>query len=453
MRKFLGLENESWPDWEHTGQVSVEDAQVMEDEAIEQGQELVGEVAEANRMLDVADSLEDMAVVTEPIVEATPAEAHLVQIAGDMAVAGSDDVTAEDVVPATESSIGRRIAHESFTAKAKEIWERIKQWLKDVWKKVEKFFYNIFGTIPRARKTLEGLEKHLEKVEDDGLQPSKDGKNLEISSGIQGMMVSQKPVKSGSELKAALGATKTAVEACFNKSAFNGIERAISSGLENFKLGNKSEVEASLDTITGDILKSLDKVNLPGSSTISSHRWEGEEVEAITGVLGGRDLVVRAPKTVNNNSSSALTASELVRRSRIEFATLSKKVKTPDEVKFATLSAGEIRDVIDACYELLSVMEKFHRGNDRKDILKGKDNLIKASDRFAKNWEKEVDDDEDGAKARSIRPYASAAIKYNTFYTTFCVTATQQAFSVTRQAVNTAIMLISRSLSQYKKAD
>lgn len=449
MRKFLGLENESWPDWEHTGQVSVEDAQVMEDEAIEQGQELVGEVAEANRMLDVADSLEDMAVVTEPIVEATPAEAHLVQIAGDMAVAGSDDVTAEDVVPATESSIGRRIAHESFTAKAKEIWERIKQWLKDVWKKVEKFFYNIFGTIPRARKTLEGLEKRLEKVEDDGLQPSKDGKNLEISSGIQGMMVSQKPVKSGSELKAALGVTKKAVEYCFNKKTFTDISTALEEGFDNFDLSDEASAKSSLVAISKKVINNLGS---SGLSSISGHRWEDEKVFGIQGVLGGRDLVKHYPNTIDNKSG-VLAGAEKLRRARVEFTTFSKKVKVPDEVKFATLSTGEIRDIIDACYELLNVMEKFHRGSDRKDILKGKDDLIKASERFAKNWEKEVDDDEDGAKARTIRPYANAMIKYNTFYTTLCVTATQQAFSVTRQAVNTAIMLVSRSLSQYKKAD
>lgn len=452
MRRFIAAEQEDWNDLEHPGNISVEEAEVMEETAISQSEELTEEVAEANRMLDVADSMEDLAVVTEPIVEATPAETQLVQIAGDMAVAGSDEVTAEDLVPATESFVGRRIASEAFMDKAREIWERIKQWLKEVWAKVEKFFYNIFGTIPRAKKKLEALEKRIEDIEDDGKTLGKDGRTFDLSSGIGSLMVGNAPVKGAKGLLDGLDVTKQAVEKCFSKSTFTGISDAITKGIENFNFKNTDGAESSLTALNTALATALDTKGLPGVAVVTDSKFENQTVIALRGVLGGRDLVFRFPKKADTSKTSALQIAEKLRQSRLEFTNTYKTVKEPDEIKFNTLSLSECRDVIEKCQELLVVMEKFHRGSDRKEILKGKDELIKASERFAKDWDKDFSDEESTTR-RAIRPYANALIKYNTFYTTLCVTATQQAFAVTRQSVNAAIMVVSRSLSQYKKAD
>ena len=128
MRRYIAVE-EVWDETEDFNGVDIEsameEAEVMEEEARELAAEITADNAEAERAADLSDSLEDLAVVASSIDEATPAETQLIQLAGDMATAGDEEVTSEDIVPATESFVGQRIAVEGFVEKAKQIWEAI----------------------------------------------------------------------------------------------------------------------------------------------------------------------------------------------------------------------------------------------------------------------------------------------------------------------------------------
>jgi putative nucleotidyltransferase with HDIG domain len=220
MRRYIAVEEaEFWDESEDFNGVDIEsameEAEVMEEAARVLAAEITADNAEAERAADLSDSLEDLAVVASSIDEATPAETQLIQLAGDMATAGDEEVTSEDIVPATESFVGQRIAVEGFVEKAKQIWEAIKKYLKDLWVKVEKFFYNIYGAIPRVRKQVKALRERLTDAQDAGKSLDEDGKKFELSSGLESLKVNEKVATSIGEVMEAFAASVKAGEELF----------------------------------------------------------------------------------------------------------------------------------------------------------------------------------------------------------------------------------------------
>ena len=110
-------------------------------------------------------------------------------------------MTGDDVVEvAAESNGVRRIAAESLREKVSTIWENIKKVLKEIWAKVEKFFYNIFGNIPRLRKEVEAMRKRAEQIEEDGKVQKSENTKLEFANGVESLKVNQAPAKNNAEL-------------------------------------------------------------------------------------------------------------------------------------------------------------------------------------------------------------------------------------------------------------
>ena len=190
MRRFLATESYS----DFRGELSLEEEQVLMDEAATDAAEVDKDLGESERVIEVSDALEDLAVIADGIEEATPAEAALIETAGDMAVAGTD-VQPEEVVPAMESYIGRRIATEGIRETARAIWESIQRWVKSIWEKIEKFFYKLFGVIPGMRKRIAALEKRV----DEAVGKKVEEKKVTISSGVASLCIDYKPVKNEGE--------------------------------------------------------------------------------------------------------------------------------------------------------------------------------------------------------------------------------------------------------------
>ena len=144
MRRFvLGLEGRGASGF--NGKVlSYEEYAVVQAEAQQDLNDINSTEGEIERAMDTADSLEDLAAVVDTVDEATPTEVALVQVAGDMAVAGTDAIS-EDVVPVTEAYIGRRIATEGIVEQIKQLWASIKKFVKDMWAKVTTWFNKVFA--------------------------------------------------------------------------------------------------------------------------------------------------------------------------------------------------------------------------------------------------------------------------------------------------------------------
>ena len=239
MRRYIAVEEaEFWDESEDFNGVDIEsameEAEVMEEAARVLAAEITADNAEAERAADLSDSLEDLAVVASSIDEATPAETQLIQLAGDMATAGDDEVTSEDIVPATESFVGKRIAVEGFVEKVKQIWEAIKKYLKDLWDKVEKFFYNIFGAIPRVRKQVKALRERLADTQDAGKSLDKDGKKFELSSGLESLKVNEKVATSIGAVLEAFAASVKAGEELFKSKEIAKFGQSIAKAINKY---------------------------------------------------------------------------------------------------------------------------------------------------------------------------------------------------------------------------
>lgn len=438
MRRFI-VAKEDWNDEEYPLDISNEEAEVMAGEANEIANEINSETAEAERMMDVADSLEDMAVVTDQIEEATPAETQLVQIAGDMATAGAEDVDTGEIVPATESLVGRRIASEAFVEKAKEIWENIKAWLKKIWEKVEKFFYKIFGEIPRLRKAVEAAKKRAEDLMNKGASIKSDGKTFELSSGIGAITVNGVAKKKLDEVLTLVGNTKKVIEFAFSTDFRKEMCQKI------------IDVQGKImeaDSPDGIKMDGLAAKKMTGSvlSKTTSERFNGFDVYASdSDVISGVPLSYRI-RTYDEAKKSPVYTLEVYRSAKLEFTNLSNKSpKTPDSVKFETASLGVVDNALDTANELLDVLEKFHRGGDRKKLGELRKDLEKSSDKLSSSIDK-MDTDEQ----KDMLPLARGALKVNVMFTNLCVGPTSQAYNLGLLTVRTLLMLATKSMSQYK---
>lgn len=447
MRRFIAKEefdeNEDFVGVDVT--TATEELEVMEEEGRELGAEILAENAEAERSVDIADSLEDIAVVADGVEEATPAETQLVQIAGDMATAGSDDVSAEDVVPATEHFVGRRIATEGLVEKAKEIWEAIKRWLKNIWKKVETFFYKIFGAVPRLRKQVEALRKRLTEVQDKGWGIKSDSKTFELSSGLEGLRVGESVKKKWSEIKDAVKTSKDSFEKVFLGKDFAKYGDEIAKLISEFDPETDVQAKSSLDAITS---KLNNNTYVDGGKVVSATKFGNDfTVKTFGDMLGGKSLTKRVKKVNSFNTLSELEKAEFARSSRVEFTSLTnKKIKTPESVKFETLNNSEIESALDDAETLLDTLERFHRGSARKDILKSAKEIEKACDKVEKQYDSV---DEEATGRETILACTRAVYKLNMVYASVVSAATTQGFNLCLSNVRTLIMLVSRSLSQY----
>ena len=148
--------------------VALEEQVQAIDEANALQQKIEGAFAANERAVPMTSALEDLAFVVDRIREVTPKEAALIQIAGDMAVAGTDQ-SADSITPAMESM------------NAKQIGKRIVDFLKQIYAKIKDFavkaiewFKKTFlSEEAKAEKSYEDINASLKKAEEQAQTPTK----------------------------------------------------------------------------------------------------------------------------------------------------------------------------------------------------------------------------------------------------------------------------------------
>ena len=450
MRRYIAVEEaEFWDESEDFNGVDIEsameEAEVMEEAARVLAAEITADNAEAERAADLSDSLEDLAVVASSIDEATPAETKLIQLAGDMATAGDDEVTSEDIVPATESFVGKRIAVEGFVEKVKQIWEAIKKYLKDLWDKVEKFFYNIFGAIPRLRKQVKVLRERLADTQDAGKSLDKDGKKFELSSGLESLKVNEKVATSINAVLEAFAASVKAGEELFKSKEIAKFGQSIAKAIDKYDPETAAAASKKLNTVVSSVLNkpiTLDK--LSGVNRFS----KDYEVFGMTGCLGGKAFIARVRKGLMD-AKTPLENAEILRSYRVEFTTLTdKKVKAPASVKFETLTFDQMDKALIAISDALSMLEAFHRGSARKDMLDAAKEVEKACDEVEAQQAKS--ENLSATDVSFFFVFFFFVYKMNMRYGSIVSTSATQGYQLLLTNCRTVMMLVSRSLSQYK---
>lgn len=159
-----------------TPSISIEEYLEAQQTSLDLQKDIDTKIADATRTIEVVESLEELAVVADSITGATREEAHLIEIGGNIAVAGTN-VDPAALIPSLESYIGGKISLEEFDfkEKIKKIWNAIKAMLKKIWEAINNFLEQsnilLAHSLNNITKT-EALVKNNKgsKVKDDNFE-------------------------------------------------------------------------------------------------------------------------------------------------------------------------------------------------------------------------------------------------------------------------------------------
>jgi hypothetical protein len=423
--------------------ISMEEEAIMLDESSQAAAETAQDLSEAERIVEVSDALEDLAVVAGSKDELTPQEAQLLETAGDMAVAGTD-VDPDEIVPSMESfkdangKILGSIVMESFREKAKSLWEAILRILKDIWNKIEAFFYKIFGTIPRRRKQLAALKDKAEHA--SGLQR----KEAKFSVAVNRYMVTGgAPIKTVEGYQKALGDVVKTAEWVYGPYVDSLGKKGdkIASALEDFNVDNPAE---STDKLRAELPATA---HAPGAVSHRSSRWEKFSVMKGHDLLGGVSLFSLSLE--GKGGENTLAVLERERQAQVHLSESQDKSKdNSSSIDFPTITPVQCESLIKDLEELFEAMEKYQRGKAKGEIEKTR-KKIEAASKKAEGASSKAKESEEAAERAAV-PHYRALINFNIAYARWIESPIMGFTKLGFGVANTTISLIERSLAQYK---
>ena len=445
MRKHFDFGMESFGGHNY-GEISMEEEAVMNAEAAEAANGADSDLQEAERIIQMSDSLEDLAVIADGIEEATPTEVALIENAGDMAVAGTD-VPAEEVVPAMEGYVGRRIATEGIRETAKAIWDSILRFLKKVWEKIEAFFYKIFGGIPNLRRSIASLKKQA----DDASGKKTEVKKITINSGIKALTIDGKQQKTEPEFKSMLGdltaASKTVFTTHMDETASLG--EKIATAIADF---DPAEAEKHA-TALYDIVKRSTPKGITGS--VNTTRFPGFNT-TIGGALAG-DVSLCVKRFSDKVDDNTLGKLDRARRAGSELISTSEKsTKTlPNDYEMSPLSVGGVRTLMEDADKILDILEEYKRGKRSKDIVKTQKSIESASAKATKAMESAnkadaKDSDGNESSERASVPYYRGMLNFNASYARWVQSPAMPLMSSVLTTIRATVVVCQKSLAGYK---
>ena len=425
--------------------LSFEEYQVVKAEAAQDLAEIQASEAEAERAMDTADSLEDLVAVADTVDAATPTEVALVQVAGDIATAGTD-MTSEEIVPVGESYIGRSIATEGIVDTVKKIWASIKKFVKDMWSKVTSWFNKFFGTLPNLRKRIETLRKRLEEIQNGSYKLEGDNKKFTLTN-VSSVTVENTPIKDGKGIIAVLkNGYVTKDFLTDSKDVTKGLE-ALLDKLESIDTSKPEEVIGSGLIVGGFLLEIYDKVKVTAvkdgdyskkvdfgllgnkgvgvyvklltgggemNITVTDRTWvggkpkqESKVKQAFDRHIGRLKANIEKLKSTHPqfHAEAIKTIEDIVQRgdynkvikintiintiaSSFKFRLVEPdtKKKLPDDIQFTTLTTSDIDAMLEVSEEILDNLEAYEKSNAKKDA----DKLRERYDKFCDSLDKDV---------------------------------------------------------------
>ncbi len=447
MRKYLtpALEAEQIAALEAKGNISLEEEQIMLDEAGSDAECATKGLEEADRIGAVSESLEDLAVIADGIEEATPAEVQLVETAGDMAVAGTD-IEPEEVVPGTteegepmpalESYIGKKINTEGIKRVATRIWESIKKFLKEIWAKIESFYNNMFGAITPLRKRVEALSKEVAAT----AGKTSEGK-VKISGSVAAVSIDGKPVSSASEIKAGIKDLNE-IATC----VFDGyVDHVVSVGEKAAKVIGAFTAEKSKETVT-ELVNACKGFSpkLPGA-TSAGNRFPGFETHLSKPFLGNKSLATKA-YDVKTLSEGSLGVLERVMQSRFEVVdTKDSAAAGPADFELTVMSQNEMVEVCKDLLKTIDILEKFDRGSKRKSLKATQKSIEEATGKATT----ELGKAKEGVDAATTAEFRKIA-DFNKTYTHWATKPAVPFLKHAATSVKAIMVLVQKSAAAYK---
>lgn len=432
-------------------ELSMEEMGVIIDDAAEDAATIDNDLDQADKIIEIAQNLENMTEAAASKGELTDGEAAMMECAGDMAVAGTD-VAPESIVPAMEAyRVDGKIqfgtlAMEDFRSTVRSAWEAVKRLIKRIWKYITDFFYKLVGTIPTLRRRLKGLRDRAREVS---------GKTREEARfsivNSQSLHVGKAPAKGFETFYEGLKESVRVAEEVYNECVpeLKKVGTALADAFSDFDVDNPQGAVAKFVEKAKDFNKSskVAQHNLSGDK-----RWKEYNVKASGNLLGGKTYVEFTPKeAVTEHGDNALlnTLSSVRRAGAGLEQSHDGTVDTSGSVEFATLSSGEANKLIDEAMRLLDLVEEYERGKLKRELAETQTKIEKAADK-AEGSVSKIRGGNDNTKEREAVPYYRAMID---LAAGFARSVSSPAVPLARLAiknVQTTITIIDKSFAQYK---
>lgn len=332
-------------------------------------QQIEGAFTDTERAAPMVSALEDLAFVCDRIKEITPKEAAMIQIAGDVAVAGTD-ASGDTVTPALESMIGdSKITTAAVVAKIKDtinhIIAAIRQLVKQVMTYASSYVSRIAVIAGGSETRLKKLEAAFSALESS---PTKDSKSISVQLPTvngKGISTMSELLDESQKFQAVMGNfMDVAGDANYNYGS--GFVRLYESNLSKkdpaaSKDGEPSVVGADQAVrLMAQISSAFEVRGLFRGQSHSSSATNDGSVQGSTPQLIGGVKIVAEHISANTFSGISLNSSASVREliSRVakksHISVVNDAVSTAAVVEVEAMSYPEIERAIKTVKDLLS---------------------------------------------------------------------------------------------------
>lgn len=468
MRRHFSLESQTQTVAMEGIALEDDEVPVVEREVAEDSAEIEGEMQESQRVCDAVDCLEDLAVITDGMDEASPTEVALIENTAAMAVAGTDiqpeeiiptlpevEVTpavtdsvavtepeSSDVVPvvAAESYKTKKVSMEGFSdslrEKGRRLWENIQKWVKTVWEKIQTFFFKMSQLTGYRAKQIDSLLKQVKAA--GKLELQKDA-TLSVSSGIDSITTDGKTAANASDLKKGLVAISKAADL-----VLDGYVKAVSKRGELIEKAIGEFTPEKAEEVGKKLVSSLKSTNLPAAGG-HSVTIDNVEMYASEPLMGGFTVVSK--KTPLNDGVLSVAVS-LSAMQKDGYSVRSSDAKSSSSsAKIAPLTLAEIQDILEESAKVMKTINSYFSGAERKKAVEIKIKLESSSGRAAKELAKAKASNE-GVNESAYAIY-SAMLNYNQAYCGWTNTATNAFIRKATASVVGSVLVCKKALGLY----
>lgn len=403
--------------------------------------------AEVDRMSDICAGLESLAFVAEQIQEAGKAELGLIDVAGDLAFAGTS-ISSESLTPSLESEFGGTVSTEGIKTMAQNVWKAIKDFVKKIAKKVNDFFHKIFGTLPRLRKALLKLKERADDMSSKSIEEN----STELGEEVNRVAMDYRAPQNAKELKENLEASKDAINFVFDDYTHIVHTRGekIKDGLKSFDV-TKDSTEAGLQSALAKVYAfedgskgplALAKKALKINAVRGDARFESSTDVSMQNLPGNMAIFV---ESAHQAGKGALETARYKRSRMIRVMGSRQKAQDAlEDAKFNTMTASEVKAIADVCIDIIDGVEAWERGNLIGKVKKVKADVVKEGDKLDGKLDKADDLSSD------LRAYPKSALEFVRSYETWSSEPHTSLTSNGIAAVRASLVICNKCLSNYK---
>jgi cytochrome c556 len=419
--------------------ISLEEEMLLIDENARDEARIQKDLAEVNRGMDLADALEDLAVVAGNVKDASAEETQLTEICGQMAAAGTD-IAPEEIVPSMESFKDGVIATENFKETAKKIWESIQKFLAHVWETIVNFFKRIFAQIPRARYRLEELKKQIKSI-DKSKSKQKEGSHVGVFA-----VVAHKDVTDPVQYIQANKAFTSVVDWTYSSYAkyVLAMGEKAKAGIEAF---DAEDPQASANKLRY-ALQGVKLGRLPG--VVSTKKVGQFDTQSTDDLLHNKILMVSDFQ--KEGDVTTLGVLEKLRTHHVQLAESigGRKMEngTGEVHKGKPLTVDQMEEVVKELEAQLDAIEKFDKSKNEGDFQRVRKDLAAASKKAEKSLS-DLDHSETSGHSKVVETYYRAMLAFNAAFCHWINQPLLQMTSLTLTNLRTGIARVQESIKCY----